>query len=235
MPSTSNPHMQLPPHDTFTTREVAKQLGLAVRSVQLMVDRGDLVAWKTSGGHRRISRESVQRWLSKTSGNAPAVDVPKTLAIRNAGRRAEDASKGPIRRRSTDSRHPTVVLIEDSNHVQAIIRVLLQQSHPEVALHVAGDAMVGLSMCGALRPDVLIVDIMLPGIDGPTLIHSLRSQPHFERIQIVVVTSLDETHTAPYAFGLEGIPVIEKTKLTEELPLILTQQLAKAHSLKRSD
>ena len=50
------------PDDVSTTIEVAKQLGLAVRSVQLMVDRGELVAWKTAGGHRRISRESLDRW-----------------------------------------------------------------------------------------------------------------------------------------------------------------------------
>jgi len=42
--------------DDVTSIEAARILGLAVRSVQLMVDRGDLQAWKTPGGHRRISR-----------------------------------------------------------------------------------------------------------------------------------------------------------------------------------
>ena len=46
-----------------TTREVAQALGMAVRSVQLMVDRGELQAWKTPGGHRRIARASVLQWL----------------------------------------------------------------------------------------------------------------------------------------------------------------------------
>ena len=227
--------MQLPPNDTLTTREVATQLGLAVRSVQLMVDRGDLKAWKTSGGHRRISRESVQQWLAKTSGTPATAAAPDHVAARSAGRRAGDSAAGPARRRATDSRQPTVVLIEDSNHFQAIIRLLLQQTHPEVALHVASDAMVGLAMCGAVRPDVLIVDIMLPGIDGATLINSLRSQPHFERIQLMVVTSLDEEQRTPYAFALNHIPVVEKSNLTHELPLVLGQQLAKAQAHKQRD
>lgn len=46
-----------------STRDVAQVLGMAVRSVQLMVDRGELQAWKTPGGHRRIARASVQQWL----------------------------------------------------------------------------------------------------------------------------------------------------------------------------
>jgi excisionase family DNA binding protein len=50
-----------PPSDDCTTVEVARRLGMAVRSVQLMVDRGELEAWKTPGGHRRISLRSVER------------------------------------------------------------------------------------------------------------------------------------------------------------------------------
>lgn len=56
-----------------TTIEAARLLGLAVRSVQLMVDRGDLQAWKTPGGHRRISRESLDRWRA---GDRPAPVAP---------------------------------------------------------------------------------------------------------------------------------------------------------------
>ena len=52
-----------PGAEPYTTIDAAQLLGLAVRSVQLMVDRGELDAWKTPGGHRRISRVSVERWL----------------------------------------------------------------------------------------------------------------------------------------------------------------------------
>ena len=39
-----------------STLEAVKLLGMTVRSVPLMVDRGELQAWKTPGGHRRIAR-----------------------------------------------------------------------------------------------------------------------------------------------------------------------------------
>jgi len=57
----------------YTTLEVAKILGMAVRSVQLMVDRGDLQAWKTPGGHRRITRESLERWIQGSRANVTGV------------------------------------------------------------------------------------------------------------------------------------------------------------------
>lgn len=62
----------VPGEDDCTTLDVAQRLNLAVRSVQLMVDRGELQAWKTPGGHRRISRASVDRWLAtRHTGPAP--------------------------------------------------------------------------------------------------------------------------------------------------------------------
>lgn len=43
-------------------------LGMAVRSVQPMVDRNELQARKTPGGHRRTSRRSAEQWLRSRSG-----------------------------------------------------------------------------------------------------------------------------------------------------------------------
>jgi excisionase family DNA binding protein len=178
----------------YTTIEAAALLGLAVRSVQLMVDRGELVAWKTPGGHRRISRESVHRWKG---GHAAAPDRP-------------EAATGASPRR--------VLLIEDSVHFQNLTSLLVKQHFPEVELRVAADGIVGLTMVGQWQPEVLIVDILLPGIDGATLITSLRTHPQFERQQLIVVTSLDGAERAPYEFALKGVPVIHKPRLVAELP-----------------
>ena len=78
------------------------------------------------------------------------------------------------------------------------------------------------------EPQVLIVDILLPGIDGATLITSLRSHPQFAHSHLVVVTSLAENQRAPYAFALEQLPVIHKPNLVTELPRQLMQWLPAA-------
>ncbi len=189
--------------DTFSTLEVARLLGMAVRSVQMMVDRGELEAWKTPGGHRRISRESVERWRE--------------------GRRSGPARPAPVARAVPAARR--VLLIEDSAHYQNLVSLLVRQHLPGVELHVADDGIAGLALAGQLQPDVLIVDILLPGIDGATLITSLRSHSQFSRSRLVVVTSLDEAGRAPYAFALEGVPVVHKPQLVAQLPGLLKAAL----------
>jgi excisionase family DNA binding protein len=192
--------------ETYTSIEVARLLGLAVRSVQLMVDRGELDAWKTPGGHRRISGESVERWLRARPASAPG---------QREARKSKAASSGAAK----------VLLIEDSIHYQNLVRLLLQQHFPEVELHVAGEGIAGLAMAGQLQPQVLLVDILLPGIDGATLITSLRSHPQFKKSRLLVITSLDESQREPYAFALADVPVIHKPRLVAELPTLLAEAL----------
>ena len=49
----------------LTTRQAATLLNVSVRTVQLWVERGVLQAWKTAGGHRRISVSSIQQLLDE--------------------------------------------------------------------------------------------------------------------------------------------------------------------------
>ncbi|WP_088280087.1 response regulator [Ideonella sp. A 288] len=195
----------------FTTLEVARMLGMAVRSVQMMVDRGDLEAWKTPGGHRRISRQSVERWLverqvdrggngTRPSGPAPALPNVVDIAARTRMR---------------------VLVIEDSVHYQNLLSIMLRKHLPDADVQLADDGIAGLAMAGRLDPDVLIVDILLPGIDGATLITSLRSHPQFSHSHLIVVTALDEAQRAPYAFALGGVPVVHKTQIVRDLPPLL--------------
>ena len=202
--------------DDFTTIEVARQLGMSVRSVQLMVDRGELEAWKTPGGHRRISRASVQSWRhshAPVRQVAPAPHAPQGAA----------APSSPLSR--VESR-PCVLLIDDSIHFQKLAALLVRQHFAGVDLQVADDGIAGLAMYGKLQPQVLIVDILLPGIDGATLITSLRSHPQFADTRLIVVTSLDEAQRAPYAFALAGVPVVHKPRLVLDLPPLLRECLA---------
>jgi excisionase family DNA binding protein len=198
--------------EDFTTIEVAQWLGLSVRSVQLMVDRGELEAWKTPGGHRRIARASVERL--RAARGASAADLHHVPATAHA---SPQRPPGPPR--------PCVLLIDDSVHFQNLFGLLMRQHFPDVELRVADDGIAGLALYGQLQPQVLIVDILLPGIDGATLITSLRSHPAFASSHLAVVTSLDEAGRAPYAFALEQVPVIHKPRLVAELPALLAKWL----------
>ncbi|SOE37886.1 response regulator [Delftia acidovorans] len=209
MSENSTPPGQIP---HYTTAEVAKLLGMAVRSVQLMVDRGDLEAWKTPGGHRRITRASVERWRGRqgdaaiTSGAPAAAPAPAPA----------QAGTGP-----------RVLLIEDSVHFQNLVRLLVQRHFPDVQLHVAHDGITGMALYGQIQPDVLLVDILLPDIDGAALITTLRTHEQFARCKLLVVTSLDAAEREAYAFALGGARVIHKPQLVQELPEALGELLGR--------
>jgi excisionase family DNA binding protein len=205
--ATENPAAVEGAADHCTTLEVARWLGMAVRSVQLMVDRGELQAWKTPGGHRRISRSSVERWLATHHSGTVQPAPPAHPTMR------------------------TVLLIEDSAHTQHLVSLLVREQFPDVELHVADDGIAGLAMAGELQPAVLLVDILLPGIDSVTLLTSLRTHPQFARSQLIVLTALDELQRAPYAFALAGVPVVYKPNLITELPSLLTERLSRTAPL----
>lgn len=192
--------------DLCTTQEAASLLGMAVRSVQAMADRGELQAWKTPGGHRRISRASVQRWLDRRGQGADPEPRPPQAAL------------APLR----------ALLIEDSRHYQNLVSLIVRAQFPGLQLHVADDGISGLAMAGQLQPQLLIVDILLPGIDGATLITGLRSHAAFAASRLIVITSLDEVDRAPYRFALEGVPVVHKTQVVTDLPPLLAEALGEA-------
>ena len=216
----------------YTTIEVAKMLGMAVRSVQLMVDRGDLQAWKTPGGHRRISRESLERWLQGSRSGVRAEAAGRQEGEPGAGRE----SSRPLR---LGQRPPRLLLIEDSTHFQNLVALLLKQKFPGLEVHVASDGITGLASFGQLQPDLLVVDIMLPGIDGANLITGLRSHALFGHCKLIVLTALDEAQRAPYAFALDQVPVVHKPRLVNDLPplieSLLGARVAAAAQLGRTD
>ncbi|WP_367850199.1 helix-turn-helix domain-containing protein [Rhodoferax sp. WC2427] len=203
----------LPTEDHYTTLEVARMLGLAVRSVQLMVDRGELQAWKTPGGHRRIARDSVQRW--RDGGRSPQAGEASVSAAVPGGGQPRNGQQGQVK----------MLLIEDSMHFQNLVTLLVRRQFPNVDLRTANDGIAGLILAGQFQPDVLMVDLLLPGIDGATLLAGLRAHPLFERLQVVVITSLEPGELAPYTFALDGVPVVHKPQLVTELPPLLAQCL----------
>lgn len=196
-----------PPETDYSTRDVAARLGLAVRSVQLMVDRGELQAWKTPGGHRRIDRASVEAFLQGRESHGPRRSGGKTAAQTSM---AAGSTPG--------SGNAKVLIIEDSKHYQKLASMLLRNDFPELEIFVADDGFAGLAMAGQLQPELLIVDILLPGMDGATLIASLRSHAQFAESQLIVLTSLDKADLGPYMFALEGVPIVHKPRMVTDLP-----------------
>lgn len=65
----------------LSTAKAARMLGLSTTLVQTLVDQGELKGWKTRGGHRRISLESIQDYQS-TSRSSMGVSIKSAVKPR---------------------------------------------------------------------------------------------------------------------------------------------------------
>lgn len=81
----------------------------------------------------------------------------------------------------------TMLLIEDNIQNRYLAKFLLEQHGHQVLQ--AEDGLAGLEMAARLRPDLILLDIQLPGMDGHAVARALKSDPALCAIPIVVVTS----------------------------------------------
>jgi len=80
-----------------------------------------------------------------------------------------------------------ILLIEDNPQNRYLTTFLLEQRGHEVLQAETGPQ--GLEMAAQIRPDLILLDIQLPGMDGHAVARALKSEPNLQTIPIVAVTS----------------------------------------------
>lgn len=80
-----------------------------------------------------------------------------------------------------------ILLIEDNPQNRYLARFLLEQRGHEILQAETGPE--GLDLADELRPDLILLDIQLPGMDGHAVAHALKNNPRLKAIPIVAVTS----------------------------------------------
>jgi len=80
-----------------------------------------------------------------------------------------------------------ILSIEDQADNRRILRDLLTSAGYEVIEAVRGDE--GVTLAEQSRPDLILMDIQLPGLDGYEATRRIKSNPALRRIPIIVVTS----------------------------------------------
>lgn len=163
-------------HDVLSTRDAAEQLGVALRTVQLWVEHGVLPAWKTAGGHRRISRVAVEKLLNERS--AALQGAPGELAV------------PPPRPATAQPRLKLLVVEDDPDEMHLMTRVIRSWGLP-IDIATASNGFEALLKIGESCPDVLLTDLAMPGMDGFRMIGALQLVGKtYEQIMIIVVTAM---------------------------------------------
>jgi CheY-like chemotaxis protein len=106
------------------------------------------------------------------------------------------------------------LVVEDDDLVRPLLQQMLQEAGWEVA--VAENGAIGLERVAERRPDLILLDLMMPVMDGFEFTYELRQEEDNQGIPIVVITSKDLTHEdrGRLIGGVERI--IEKGAFTEE-------------------
>jgi PAS domain S-box-containing protein len=82
----------------------------------------------------------------------------------------------------------TLLYVEDNHANQKLVEQLIER-RPEMRLLAAGDGASGIALARNHLPDVILMDINLPGISGIQALHILRSDPATEHIPVIAISA----------------------------------------------
>jgi CheY-like chemotaxis protein len=119
------------------------------------------------------------------------------------------------------SPQPRVLMVEDHPDIAELYQLKLQLEGYRVA--VASNGVTGLELARSLRPDVLLLDIHIPQLDGLQLLAALRDDAATRDQLVVIFTEDDNPKLAEEAGRLQAAAYLLKARL---LPRLLSQTIA---------
>ena len=170
--------------DYCGTSYAAKLLGLSVATVQSLVEKGEIEAWKTLGGHRRIALQSINAYLAKNSPQLSRVDTDPKSRLR-------------------------VLMVEDDEDTRELYRCQFEEWDLPVDCTWMPSALEAMMDIASMRPDLLITDLSMPGVDGIEMLKTLKRNVQLADMQIVVISGLPPEAVAergglpPHAYLLQ--------------------------------
>lgn len=171
-----------------TTQQAATLLGMSVTSVQHLVESGEIEAWKTRGGHRRIPLSAVHAYKA-TIGKTPA----------------------PM------DEQFTVLIVEDNPVQRGIYEAQFASWQMPIDVRLCENGYKALIDIAGVRPDILLLDIVMRGIDGYEVMHTVLSYPELAEVNIAVLTSLSLEELEARGGLPRGVTYFPKPVVYEEL------------------
>lgn len=174
--------------DVCTTQQAASLLGMSVTSVQHLVESGEIEAWKTQGGHRRIPMAAVRAYMATISKTGAGAQEPLT-----------------------------VLIVEDNPLQRGIYEAQFAAWDLPVRMRMCENGYKALIDIAAMRPDVLLLDIVMRGIDGYEVMQTVLAYPELADINIAILTSLSRDELDQRGGLPPGVTYFPKPVVHEEL------------------
>jgi len=147
----------------YTTGEVADLSHVTINAVKKWINSGKLKAFRTPGGHYRISRDDFKDFVSEYRLQIKDEVFPEKKKI---------------------------LITDDVPEIIEFLKAALQnRDGHSYEIDVATDGYEALIKVGDFKPDLLILDIRMPRIDGLEVCRRLRSGPATHDIKILAITA----------------------------------------------
>jgi excisionase family DNA binding protein len=196
------------PSSTYSTSEVAKRLGISTQTVQRWVDSGQLKAWKTLGGHRRIEAEGVELLFRLHGVAVPDMQAPADSSEPVQGAPALSA-----------------LIVDDNPDDRDILAYLLADTLPTATVAAATNGFHGLIAIGRMAPDIVITDVLMPHMNGFEMIRQLVNGNAIRPRVILAVSSNSLAELAPRGQLPDGVVFMQKPLDPDEFKKVLTMAI----------
>ena len=155
--------------DWLTLGQAAEYLGVAQSTIRKWSDTGRLPAFYTPGGHRRFRQSDLDAFLSSSRGTT---------------------STGP-------RGGPVILIVDDDARLREFVRVNLEMDGYRV--REAGSASEGLAALEEEPPDLILLDVMMPEVDGWEMLRRVRERHGVDAIPVIMFSGKVDEHTAETA------------------------------------
>lgn len=150
-----------PVKDTYSTHDVARICCVTPTTVIRWIEDGLIPAFKTVGGHRRVRREDLERVCQERG-------IPFTVPTGNEVGR--------------------LLVIDDEPVVLDLVRDVLKDLSHQFDVEVARDAFDAGRLVALFRPQLIFLDLMMPGVDGFEVCARLKRDPATMHTEIIAIT-----------------------------------------------
>lgn len=175
---------------SFSTSEVAQFCHVTADTIRKWAEAGKIRVFKTPGGHRRIRRDDLIRFLKEN--NMP---IPEELG--NAGVK--------------------ILVVDDEKSVISVIRRFLERAQTPFQIEMAMDGFEAGQLVATFKPDIIFLDLRLPGLDGFEVTRRIKSNPETSNIHIIAMTGYYQGEVANRVLELGADLLIQKPFTPDDL------------------
>lgn len=175
---------------SFSTSEVARYCHVTADTIRKWAEAGRIHVFKTPGGHRRIRREDLVRFLRDNK-------IPIHEDLDNAGIR--------------------VLVVDDEKAVVSVIRRFLERSQTPFQIEVALDGFEAGHQIATFRPNVIFLDLRLPGMDGFEVCRRIKADPDTSSSHIIAMTGYYEGDVAQRIVEMGASLLMQKPFTPDDL------------------